>query len=53
MIRSLVVTPNVCGADGISSLSREIVRAVPQPVVVLSLHDDDGLGRDGTVVRGA
>jgi phosphatidyl-myo-inositol dimannoside synthase len=38
-LRSVLVTPNVLGADGISSLSRQIVRALPGPVQVVSLHD--------------
>jgi phosphatidylinositol alpha-1,6-mannosyltransferase len=40
--RSVLLTPNVLGADGVSSLSREIVRALPEPSLVLSLHDEPG-----------
>ena len=52
-LRSVLITPNVCGADGISSLSRQIVRALPEPLVVLSLHDADGMQVGATMVRGA
>jgi glycosyltransferase involved in cell wall biosynthesis len=38
-LRSVLLTPNLLGADGVSSLSREIVRALPAPAAVLSLHD--------------
>jgi glycosyltransferase involved in cell wall biosynthesis len=34
-----LVTPNVDGADGVSCLSRQIAAALPDPVLVLSLHD--------------
>ncbi len=37
--RSVLVTPNLLGADGVSCLSREIVRALDEPVAVVSLHD--------------
>lgn len=37
--RSVVVTPNIGGADGVSRLSRQIEGALPEPVMVLSLHD--------------
>ena len=40
--RSILLTPNLLGTDGVSSLSREIVRALPEPSLVLSLHDDAG-----------
>jgi phosphatidyl-myo-inositol dimannoside synthase len=40
--RSVLLTPNLLGADGVSSLSREIVRALPEPCLVLSLHDGSG-----------
>ena len=39
-LRSVLLTPNLLGADGVSSLSREMARALPKPSVVLSLHDD-------------
>jgi phosphatidyl-myo-inositol dimannoside synthase len=47
----VLVTPNVLGADGVSCLSRQIALALPQPSVVLTLHDDpigagDGGGPD-------
>ena len=38
-LRSVLLTPNLLGADGVSALSREIVGALPQPAAVLSLHD--------------
>jgi phosphatidylinositol alpha-1,6-mannosyltransferase len=38
-LRSILVTPNFVGADGVSALSREIARALPPPTAVLSLHD--------------
>ncbi len=38
-LRSVLLTPNLLGADGVSSLSREIVRALPGPAAVVSLHD--------------
>src|ERR1700674_5585044 len=41
-LRSILLTPNVLGTDGVSSLSREIVRALPAPSLVLSLHDGPG-----------
>ena len=49
--RSVLVTPNVLGADGVSCLSRQIALALPQPSIVLTLHDDpvragDRGGRD-------
>jgi phosphatidylinositol alpha-1,6-mannosyltransferase len=52
---SVIVTPNIGGADGISTLSREIVAAMPQPAVVLSLHDVDGYVEHApeTAIRGA
>jgi len=40
-LRSVLLTPNILGADGVSSLSREIVRALPRPTAVISLHDPD------------
>jgi glycosyltransferase involved in cell wall biosynthesis len=41
-LRSVLLTPNLLGADGVSSLSREIVRALPRPAAVISLHDPGG-----------
>jgi glycosyltransferase involved in cell wall biosynthesis len=38
-LRSVLLTPNLLGADGVSSLSRQIIRALPRPAAVLSLHD--------------
>ncbi len=46
-LRSVLVTPNVLGADGVSALSREIARALPAPVAVLSLHDATSGSSDG------
>ena len=37
--RSILLTPNVLGKDGVSALSREMARALPAPVLILSLHD--------------
>ena len=37
--RSILLTPNVLGKDGVSALSREMARALPPPALVLSLHD--------------
>ena len=34
-LRSVLLTPNFLGADGVSSLSREIVRALPRPAAVI------------------
>jgi phosphatidyl-myo-inositol dimannoside synthase len=54
-LRSVLLTPNVLGQDGVSSLSREIVRALPRPAAVISLHDPDGLsaGADDVEMHGA
>jgi glycosyltransferase involved in cell wall biosynthesis len=38
--RSVLLTPNVLGKDGVSALSREMARALPSPAVIVSLHDD-------------
>jgi len=38
-LRSVLLTPNLLGADGVSCLSREIARALDGPIVVVSLHD--------------
>lgn len=37
--RSILLTPNIMGKDGVSALSREMARALPQPSIILSLHD--------------
>jgi len=37
--RSILLTPNVLGKDGVSALSREMAHALPAPLLVLSLHD--------------
>ena len=37
--RSILLTPNVLGKDGVSALSREMARALPQPCLILSLHE--------------
>jgi phosphatidylinositol alpha-1,6-mannosyltransferase len=54
-LRSVLLTPNILGADGVSSLSREIVRALPRPAAVISLHDPDGLrgGAEDVEMHGA
>jgi phosphatidyl-myo-inositol dimannoside synthase len=38
-LRSILLTPNIQGKDGVSTLSREVSRALPSPSLVLSLHD--------------
>lgn len=40
--QSVLLTPNLLGADGVSCLSRQIARVLPEPAVVLSLHDEPG-----------
>jgi len=52
---SVLVTPNVLGKDGVSALSRELVRALPAPVLVLSLHDASMSAASpiGAPIRGA
>jgi phosphatidylinositol alpha-1,6-mannosyltransferase len=54
-LRSVLLTPNVLGQDGVSSLSRQIARALPRPAAVISLHDPDGLpaGADDVEMHGA
>jgi phosphatidyl-myo-inositol dimannoside synthase len=54
-LRSVLLTPNLLGQDGVSSLSREIARALPRPAAVISLHDPDGLpdGAEGVEMHGA
>ncbi len=37
--KSILVTPNIFGKDGVSALSREMARALAAPVLILSLHD--------------
>jgi phosphatidylinositol alpha-1,6-mannosyltransferase len=54
--RSVLLTPNLLGADGVSCLSRQIVRALPEPVVTVSLHDvhpraDGLLAAEGSRLR--
>lgn len=54
--RSVLLTPNLLGADGVSCLSRQIVSALPAPVMVVSLHDpraSGGPGHDGPLRRSA
>jgi phosphatidyl-myo-inositol dimannoside synthase len=38
-VRSLLITPNLLGRDGVSCLSRQLLAALPAPAVTLSLHD--------------
>ena len=54
-LRSVLLTPNLLGADGVSSLARQIVRALPKPAAVLSLHDSlpDTDDRQGIEMHGA
>lgn len=37
--RAVLLTPNLLGADGVSCLSRQILRALPGPTLTVSLHD--------------
>ena len=37
--RSILLTPNILGKDGVSALSREMARALPEPTLVISLHE--------------
>jgi glycosyltransferase involved in cell wall biosynthesis len=43
-LRSILLTPNILGNDGVSALSREVRRALPAPSLVLSLHDSSAAG---------
>jgi phosphatidylinositol alpha-1,6-mannosyltransferase len=43
-LRSILLTPNILGKDGVSALSREVSRALPAPSLVLSLHDSPAVG---------
>jgi glycosyltransferase involved in cell wall biosynthesis len=38
-LRSILLTPNLLGKDGVSTLSREVISALPAPALALSLHD--------------
>jgi hypothetical protein len=54
--RSILLTPNVLGKDGVSALSREMARALPSPALIVSLHDDSrtpDFSPVGIEVRGA
>jgi phosphatidyl-myo-inositol dimannoside synthase len=54
--RSVLLTPNVLGKDGVSALSREISRALPAPALIVSLHDDPvaaAASPTGVEIRGA
>ena len=54
--RSILLTPNILGKDGVSALSREMARALPAPVAIVSLHDDSRTADSspvGIAVRGA
>jgi phosphatidyl-myo-inositol dimannoside synthase len=46
LLRSILLTPNVLGKDGVSTLSREVSRALPAPSLVLSLHDSPAAAGD-------
>jgi phosphatidyl-myo-inositol dimannoside synthase len=55
-VKTLVITPNFAGADGISSLSRAIARAFDGGCRVIALHDrpsDENRRGDGVDVQGA
>jgi glycosyltransferase involved in cell wall biosynthesis len=45
-LRSILVTPNLLGKDGVSTLSREVIGALPTPCLALSLHDFAGAEGD-------
>lgn len=45
-LRSILLTPNLLGKDGVSALSREVIGAVPAPSLALSLHDSEGAAGD-------
>jgi len=49
--RSILLTPNLLGKDGVSTLSREVRCALPSPCLVLSLHD--GEVPEDNLLRGA
>ncbi len=54
--RSILLTPNVLGKDGVSALSREMAQALPAPALILSLHDSSvpfERSPAGAEVRGA
>ena len=54
--RSILLTPNVLGKDGVSALSREMARALPTPALIVSLHDDSrtpDVSPVGLEIRGA
>jgi phosphatidyl-myo-inositol dimannoside synthase len=56
VLRSVLLTPNLLGKDGVSTLSREVSRALPSPALVLSLHDGSVAAGDastGVELRGA
>jgi phosphatidylinositol alpha-1,6-mannosyltransferase len=55
-LRSILLTPNLLGKDGVSALSREVSCALPSPSLVLSLHDLPSAisgHSDGVELRGA
>jgi len=45
-LRSILLTPNLLGKDGVSALSREVIGALPAPSLALSLHDSAAAGGD-------
>lgn len=48
----ILLTPNLTGADGISTVARLVARAC-EDVTVLALHEPDRVSFDGADVRGA
>jgi glycosyltransferase involved in cell wall biosynthesis len=50
-VRSVLLTPNLLGADGVSCLSRQIAPVLPEPAIVLSLHDDPAHPNDASTPR--
>lgn len=52
-LHTILLTPNACGADGISALSRQVVAALPGPLAVVSLHDEPESTLGGVEMFGA
>lgn len=52
-VRSILLTPNFCGADGVSMLSRQFAAAMPTPPIVISLHDRPQAVGGGVELRAA
>jgi glycosyltransferase involved in cell wall biosynthesis len=52
-LQSILVTPNACGADGVSRLSRGIAAALPGPSALVSLHDSSDTTVAGVPLQAA